>query len=73
MAHCTKCNYKWKVKELLTFLFSKKGKACPNCGEKQYLSAETQRTLTLGSFSLLFLLLTPFIKVKLSDKDEPLW
>lgn len=72
MPSCTHCTYKWKVKEILALGFSKKGKACPNCEQKQYISAETQRIFTLGYLSLLII---PFIlfRIKLSDKDEPLY
>lgn len=67
---CTNCNYRWKAKEVLSLGFSKNGKACPHCGQKQYISAETQRFLTLGYLSLIFV---PFIifHIKLSDKNEP--
>lgn len=72
MAKCTKCNYKWKVKEIWSLGFSKKGKDCSNCGHKQYISAKTQRIFTLGYISLIFVPILPFF-IKLSDKDEPLW
>ncbi|MFD2210178.1 TIGR04104 family putative zinc finger protein [Virgibacillus halophilus] len=72
MPRCTNCNYKWKVKEVLSLGFSKNGKDCPNCGHRQYISPKTQRLFTLGYLSLIFV---PFIifRIKLSDKDEPLW
>lgn len=71
MAQCTNCDYKWRLKEIIQLGFSKKGKKCPDCEQKQYLSGETQRLFTLGWVSLLFI---PFLlfRVKLSDKDEPL-
>ncbi|WJE43671.1 hypothetical protein QRD86_03395 [Bacillus halotolerans] len=69
MARCTSCNYKWKAKEVWSLGFSKKGTDCPNCGIKQYISSETQRTFTLGYLSLIFIVIFPFI-IKLSDKDE---
>lgn len=72
MAQCTNCDYKWKAKEIWSLGFSKKGKDCPNCGVKQYISSKTQRTFTLGYLSLIFIVIFPFI-IKLSDKDEPLW
>ncbi len=72
MARCTSCNYKWKAKEVWSLGFSKKGKDCPICGVKQYISSETQRTFTLGYLSLIFIVIFPFI-IKLSDKDKPLW
>ncbi|WP_110926796.1 hypothetical protein [Bacillus massiliglaciei] len=71
MAQCTNCHYKWKVKEIWSLGFSKKGKSCPNCGVTQYISSESQRTLTIGYISLLFIVIFPFI-IKLSNKDEPL-
>ena len=72
MPCCTNCNDKWKVKDVVALGFSKNGKDCPNCGQRQYLSAETQRLFTLGYLSLLFV---PFLfsKIKLSGKDKPLW
>ncbi|MBP1970361.1 CXXC-20-CXXC protein [Virgibacillus natechei] len=72
MARCTNCNYKWEVKAILLIGFSKYGKNCPNCQHKQCISSVTQRILTLGYLSLIFV---PFLLffVKISDKDEPLW
>lgn len=72
MARCTNCNYKWKVKDILLLGFSKHGKRCQRCQHKQYISVETQRILTLGYLSLIFV---PFLFffIKLSDKDKPLW
>ncbi|MDY0396643.1 TIGR04104 family putative zinc finger protein [Virgibacillus halophilus] len=72
MSRCTNCNDEWKFKEVLSLGFSKNGKDCPNCGHRQYVSAKTQRMFTLGYLSLIFV---PFIicRIKLSDKDEPLW
>lgn len=72
MAKCTNCNYKWKAIQILKLGFSKKGKDCTNCGTKQYISSETQKTMTLGFLSLIFLVIFPFI-IKLSDKDEAIW
>lgn len=72
MPRCTNCNYKWNLKDIIALGFTKKGKDCPNCGDRQYISAESQRLLTLGWLSLIFV---PFIisKIKLSGKDEHLW
>ncbi|WP_233005383.1 TIGR04104 family putative zinc finger protein [Exiguobacterium aurantiacum] len=66
---CTNCHYKWRIKEVLALGFSPDGKDCPNCGQKQYISVETQSLLTLGYLSLVFV---PFILlwIKLSDHDE---
>ncbi len=72
MPRCTSCQQRWKAKDIAALGFSKKGKDCPHCGRRQYLSAETQRWFTLGWLSLIavpFLLMT----IRLSDKDEPLW
>lgn len=71
MSHCTNCHAKWKVKDVLALGFSKKGKACPSCRQKQTISAETQRMLTLGFWSLL---IVPFLlfSIKFSDEDEPM-
>jgi len=72
MAHCTNCKYKWKIKEILLLRFSKNGKDCLNCGQRQFISAKTQRFFTLGYLSLIFV---PFLffRIKLSDKDEPMF
>ncbi|MCY7630008.1 hypothetical protein [Bacillus altitudinis] len=72
MARCTNCNYKWKAKEIWAIGFSKKGKDCPNCGVRQYISSKTQRAFTLGNLSLIFIVILPFV-IKLSEKDEPFW
>ncbi|WP_110928625.1 hypothetical protein [Bacillus massiliglaciei] len=71
MARCTNCHHKWKVKDIWSLGFSKYGKACPACGTKQYMSSDTLAVMSLGSISLLFLILVPFI-MKISDKDESL-
>ncbi|TCI69082.1 hypothetical protein EVJ22_11465 [Exiguobacterium sp. SH0S7] len=67
---CTNCHYEWKIKEVLSLGFSKDGKACPNCGQRQYISNETQKLFTLGYISLLFV---PFLffRIKLSDQNDP--
>lgn len=72
MPRCTNCNYKWKIKEVLSLGFSKNGKDCPNCGQRQFISIGTQKLLTLGYLSLIFI---PFLlfRIKLSDKDERLF
>lgn len=72
MPHCTNCNYKWKFKEVMSLGFSKRGKDCPNCGKRQYISLKTQKLLTLGYISLIFI---PFLlfSIKLSDKEENLF
>lgn len=69
MPRCTNCKYKWKVKEVLSLGFSNNGKDCPNCGQRQYISLRTQKLLTLGYLSLIFV---PFLifRIKLSDKDK---
>lgn len=72
MAHCTNCDYKWKLKEVLSLGFSNSGKNCPNCEHQQYISAKTQRIFTLGYLSLIFVPFFIFL-IKLSDKNEPLW
>ncbi|MFC7285146.1 TIGR04104 family putative zinc finger protein [Phocicoccus pinnipedialis] len=71
MPRCTNCNYKWRLNDILKISFAKKGKKCPNCKQKQYLSGETQRLFTLGWVSLMFI---PFLlfRIKLSDKEESL-
>ena len=49
--------------------FSKEGKECPNCNEKQYISSTTQNIMNLGYLSLIFVIIFPFL-IKLSDKKE---
>ncbi|GGE66729.1 hypothetical protein GCM10007140_16110 [Priestia taiwanensis] len=72
MARCTKCNYKWRLKEIVSLGFSKEGKNYSNCGTKQYISEKTQNALTLGYLSLLFLPLLLFV-IQLSAKDEAIY
>lgn len=69
MPHCTNCSFKWKAKDILLLGFSKNGRKCLNCGQRQYISAETQRLFTLGYISLIFI---PFLlsRIKLSGQDE---
>lgn len=42
MVRCTNCQYKFKTKEVLAVGLVKHGKACPNCGVKQYISKDSQ-------------------------------
>ncbi|WP_313490595.1 MULTISPECIES: hypothetical protein [Exiguobacterium] len=71
MARCTNCQYKFKTKELLavSVAIHGKGKPCPNCGVKQYMSRKSQFYLSLGNISLLFVLFLPFL-IRLSDREE---
>lgn len=64
MASCKNCEHKWSAREIWKLGW---GRLCSNCGEKQYLSEETQKLLTLGYISLGFLIIMPF-KIKLSKK-----
>ncbi|TFD94406.1 hypothetical protein [Jeotgalibacillus sp. R-1-5s-1] len=72
MARCTHCQSKWKISEVWSLGFSKSGKKCSNCGTTQYISQETKNLFTLGWISLI---VVPFLffRIKLSDRDEPLW
>ncbi|KTR58574.1 hypothetical protein RSA42_14935 [Exiguobacterium indicum] len=74
MARCTNCQYKFSTKELLavSVAIHGKGKTCPNCGVKQYMSRKSQFYLSFGNISLLFVLILPFV-IKLSDKEETIW
>ena len=72
MVRCTNCQYTFKTKEVLAVGLAKHGKACPNCGMKQYISKDSQHYLSLGYVSLLFILILPFV-IKLSDKEETIW
>lgn len=69
MARCTNCNYKWSFKDVMAAGFSKDGKLCPNCGEKQYVSKTTQNIISLGSISFVLAIIFPFF-IKLSDKND---
>lgn len=71
MTKCSVCGNKWRLKEVWAVGWSKKGRACSNCGHRQYISGQTKGIFTLGYLSLLFVLFFPFI-IKLSDKDEEL-
>ena len=77
MARCTSCNYKWKTKNVWLLGFSKKGKECPKCNIKQFVSFK-DRGLILGlgyisgTMALLLILFFPFF-IKLSDKDETIF
>lgn len=72
MVACTNCQNKWTGRDLWKLGFSKEGKSCPHCGTTQYISAESQRMMSLGFISLVAILLFPFI-IKLSGEKEPLW
>ena len=77
MARCTNCNYKWNTKNVWLLGFSKKGKECPNCNTKQFVSFKDKGLiLSLGYISgvigLLLIIFFPFF-IKLSDKDETLF
>lgn len=69
MARCTNCQYKFSTKEVLAVSVAIHGKACPNCGVKQYMSRKSQFYLSLGNISLLFVLFLPFL-IRLSDREE---
>lgn len=69
MARCTKCNHKWSLKNVMSLAFSKDGKECPACKEKQYISSTTQNIMSFAYWSVIIVILLPFI-IKLSDKKE---
>jgi len=54
MARCANCQYKFNTKEVLavSVAIHGKGKTCPNCGVKQYMSRKSQFYLSLGNLSL---------------------
>ncbi|TFD99494.1 hypothetical protein [Jeotgalibacillus salarius] len=72
MPRCTNCDTKWKLRNIWKLGFSKDGRHCPVCGKRQYISSESQRMMTIGFWSVLFILIFPFM-IKLTDRDEPLW
>jgi CXXC-20-CXXC protein len=39
---CQNCGYIWRWKEAMRFIFRQKA-LCPNCDEKQYLSAKSRK------------------------------
>ncbi|TLS37111.1 TIGR04104 family putative zinc finger protein [Pseudalkalibacillus caeni] len=60
MPACQNCGYTWKRKETtLKMLTFKSSYRCPNCLQKQYLSAETRKRSSL--YSLPFFLIIPFL------------
>jgi hypothetical protein len=74
MAHCTNCNHKWKKRRVWQLGFSKKGRECPVCRTKQFISFEnTSPLIGLGYISatvaILFILFFPFL-VELTEKEE---
>ena len=69
MARCTKCNHKWSLKEVLLLPFSKDGRECSVCKQKQYISSTTQNIMSLSYWSVIIVILFPFI-IKLSDKKD---
>ncbi|WP_175615044.1 hypothetical protein [Piscibacillus halophilus] len=79
MAVCTYCQHQWSRKEIWLAGWSKNGRVCVNCGERQYISSPTQRFLTAGYISWLFVLILPFAiyfypnKIHLSNKNEGLF
>lgn len=71
MARCTRCGSTWSARDIWKLGWSKEGKRCNNCGEKQYISRETQGMLTLGYLSVALLVVIPFV-MKLSDTPSEL-
>ena len=74
MARCTNCNYKWKTKDVWLLGFSKKGKDCPNCKTKQFISFKDRCPLIglgylSGTIGILLIIFFPLF-FKLSDRDE---
>lgn len=77
MASCTHCHYKWKAKNVWLLGFSKKGKACPNCQTKQFVSFnESGFLMGLGYLSstvaIILIIFFPYF-IKLSNKDETIF
>ena len=47
MPSCKSCHSKWSWKQTIKKTFTAfRGMTCPNCGEKQYLTARTRRVNT---------------------------
>ncbi|ANS52533.1 hypothetical protein BM86_17015 [Bacillus thuringiensis] len=76
MAYCTNCKNKWKIRDVWRLSFSKKGKVCPHCSVRQYVSFKGREPLFgLGYFlmpiAIVIIIFFPFC-MKLSDKEEDL-
>lgn len=77
MACCNRCNYKWNTKNVWLLGFSKKGKKCPKCNTRQFVSFKGSGPLIglgylSGIVAILFIIFFPFV-VKLTDKEEATW
>ncbi|KRD95684.1 hypothetical protein ASE46_29280 [Bacillus sp. Root239] len=77
MACCNHCNYKWNAKNVWLLGFSKKGKKCPKCSTRQFVSFKgTGPLIGLGYLSgiiaILFIIFFLFL-VKLTDKEDATW
>ena len=77
MACCNYCNYKWNAKNVWLLGFSKKGKKCPKCNTRQFVSFKGSGPLIglsylSGIVAILFIIFFPFL-VKLTDKEEATW
>lgn len=77
VACCNHCNYKWNAKNVWLLGFSKKGKKCPKCSTRQFVSFKgTGPLIGLGYLSgiiaILFIIFFPFL-VKLTDKEDATW
>lgn len=77
MACCNHCNYKWNAKNVWLLWFSKKGKKCPKCHTRQFISFKGAGPLMglgylSGIVAISLIGLFPFI-VKLTDKEEHRW
>ncbi|PEL13883.1 hypothetical protein CN601_02215 [Bacillus sp. AFS017336] len=76
MERCQNCDYKWDKTTLWKLSYSKEGVNCSDCGQKQFISFDTQLFITLFSLSFIFgffiILLFPSY-VKLSSKNTGNW
>ncbi|PEJ56190.1 hypothetical protein CN692_18635 [Bacillus sp. AFS002410] len=54
MERCQNCDYKWDKTTLWKLSYSKEGVNCSDCGQKQFISFDTQLFITLFSLSFIF-------------------
>lgn len=77
LARCTHCNFKWKVKDIWSLGFTKEGKDCPSCKNKQYVSFKDRGFILglgylSGTIAILIIIFFPFF-IKLSNQDETIF
>lgn len=61
MVLCTTCNFKWKARHIWTVNLTLNGKACENCGMKQYVREKEEVAYTDFLYYMDFIPLVSFI------------